>query len=152
MGNEGRPSVEAGDVSGHSQAVRVVVADDQPHFRAALAELVASDDHLELGGVAGEGEAAIGLCARVRPEVAVVDVKMPGGGGPAAVQGIRAVSPGTAVVALSAYDDQGSRQAMRAAGAAAYLVKGGDVDVLVAAIRAVAAGRSTSSFSAGRNG
>ncbi len=122
-------------MSGHRRMVGVVVADDQPHVRAALAELVASDDQLELTGVAADAEEAIRLCARVRPDVAVVDVKMPGGGGPAAVHGIRAVSPDTAVFALSAYDDQGSRSAMRAAGAAAYLVKGGDIEVLLAAIR-----------------
>ncbi len=136
MRNEGQHSdVEAFEVSGHRGTVRVVVADDQPHVRAALAELVASDDHLELAGVGADAEDAIRLCAQVCPEVAVVDVKMPGGGGPAAVRGIRAASPGTAVLALSAYDDQGSRSAMRAAGAAAYVVKGGDIDLLLAAIR-----------------
>ena len=133
--NEGQHcDVEACEVSDHSGTVRVVVADDQPHVRAALAEMVASDDHLELTGVAADAEEAIRLCAELRPEVAVVDVKMPGGGGPAAVHGIRARSPGTSVLALSAYDDQGSRSAMRAAGATAYVVKGGDIDVLLAAI------------------
>jgi DNA-binding NarL/FixJ family response regulator len=139
-------------VTVRSGMVRVVVADDQPQVRAALAELVASDERLVLSGVAGDAEEAIALCARLRPEVAVVDVKMPRGGGPAAADGIRSVSPGTAVFALSAYDDQGSRLAMRAAGAAAYVVKGGDIDALLGTIFTVAEGPGASARSAGGEG
>ena len=78
------PATGGSDVSVHCQRLRVLVADDQPHVRAALAEVVSSDDNLELTGVAADAEEAIHLCGQLRPDVAVVDVKMPAGGGPAA--------------------------------------------------------------------
>ena len=150
LGHESRGALPADARAGRQSALactvlteqggrtRVLLADDQPHVRAALADLVASDDHLELSGVAADAQEAIEMCASLRPHVAVVDVKMPGGGGPAAAEGIRRVSPGTVVLALSAHDDQRSRQAMYAAGVGDYMLKGGDVDDLLAAIRAAA--------------
>lgn len=116
--------------------LRILVVDDDAHVRAALVDLVSSDDGLELSGVAADADSAIGLCARAAVDAAVVDVKMPGGG-PSCVRGIRAVSPTTAVIALSAYDDDAARRAMSDAGAAAYLVKGGSIDDLLAVIRRV---------------
>jgi DNA-binding NarL/FixJ family response regulator len=138
-------------VTERGRTKRVLIADDQPHVRAALADLVASDDRMELIGVAADAEEAIEMCTVLRPDVAVLDVKMPGGGGPAAAQGILGVSPDTVVVALSAHDDQGSRQAMRAAGAADYVLKGGDVDDLLVAIRA-AGNPGPSAISGGGDG
>lgn len=125
-----------GDGLRDGRRLRVVVAEDQPHVRAALAELVA-EEGFELAGVATTGEEAVALCERARPDVAVVDVKMPSGGA-AMIREIRSGAPSTAVVVLSAYDDDGARRAMRRAGANAYIVKGGAVEDLVAAIRRAA--------------
>lgn len=119
-------------------AIGVLIAEDEPHVRAALVELVGSDAALALVGVAGDAATAVELSRALRPDVAVVDVKMPHGGGVAAASGIRSVSPATAVIALSAYDDDGARSAMLDAGAVGYLIKGGDVEELLAAIRAAA--------------
>lgn len=138
-------------VTERGRATRAFIADDQPDVRAALADLVASDDYLEVSGVAADANEAIEMCAVLRPDVAVLDVKMPGGGGPAAARGIRGVSPATVIIALSAHDDQGSRHAMRAEGAADYLLKGGDVNDLLAAIRA-AATPGPSAISGGHDG
>lgn len=119
----------------HGTTVRIVIAEDERHVRDALVDIVDSDAALELVGTAVDAAAAIELCARAHPHVALVDVRMPVGGGPAAALGIRSASPTTVVIALSAYDDEGARAAMRDAGAVRYLVKGGRIEELLSAIR-----------------
>jgi EAL domain-containing protein (putative c-di-GMP-specific phosphodiesterase class I)/FixJ family two-component response regulator len=104
--------------------IRVLVADDEPAVRAVLAELVAAEATLELVGTAKDAEEAIEIAVRERPDVALLDVKMPGGGGPRAAREIRVSSVQTRVVALSAYEDRASVLAMLRAGAVGYLVKG----------------------------
>lgn len=124
------------------QPIRVVVADDQSGFREALADLVAAHPRFELAGLAADTDEAIARCERERPDVALIDVKMPGGGGPAAVRGIGVRSPGTRVIVLSAYDDRPTVVDMLRAGAVAYLVKGVSPEEIADAIHAAAAGRS----------
>jgi EAL domain-containing protein (putative c-di-GMP-specific phosphodiesterase class I)/DNA-binding response OmpR family regulator len=104
--------------------IRVLVADDEPVVRAALAELVEADDTLELVGAASDAQEAIELAIREHPDVALLDVKMPAGGGPRAAREIRISSVQTRVVALSAYEDRASVLEMLRAGAVGYLVKG----------------------------
>lgn len=112
----------------------VLVIDDQPDVRAALGALVEGEPGLELVGSGGDAEEAIALAALHRPDVALVDFKMPGGG-PAAVRGIRARSPATRVIAVSAYGDRSSVQAMLRAGAMGYVVKGSSVEEVRSAIQ-----------------
>jgi EAL domain-containing protein (putative c-di-GMP-specific phosphodiesterase class I)/DNA-binding NarL/FixJ family response regulator len=104
--------------------IRVLVVDDEPVVRAALAELVEAEETLELVGVASDAQEAIDLALLEHPDVALLDVKMPGGGGPRAAREIRIGSPQTRVVALSAYEDRTSVLEMLRAGAVGYLVKG----------------------------
>lgn len=124
-------------------SVRVVVVDDDPAIREVLAQIVTMADGLELAGTAADAGAGVLCCGATAPDVALVDVKMPGGGGPVAVQGIRKRSPDTRVVALSAYDDRATVLEMLRAGAVGYLVKGAPPEEIVAAVRAAAEGRST---------
>jgi DNA-binding NarL/FixJ family response regulator len=70
--------------------------------------------------------------------VAILDVKMPGGGGVRAAEGIRGASPGTRILALSAWDDRETVRRMRRAGAAGYLIKGSAPDDIFAVIRRLA--------------
>jgi EAL domain-containing protein (putative c-di-GMP-specific phosphodiesterase class I)/DNA-binding NarL/FixJ family response regulator len=102
----------------------VLIADDQVEVREALELLVATEPAFELVGMAEDVDQAIALAREHRPDVALVDFKMPGGGGPRATREIRASSPGTRVVALSAYGDRASVFQMLRAGAIGYLVKG----------------------------
>ncbi len=104
--------------------IRVLVADDEPVVRAALAELIEAENTLELVGVAKDAQEAIELAVREHPDVALLDVKMPAGGGPRAAREIRIGSLQTRVVALSAYEDRTSVLEMLRAGAVGYLVKG----------------------------
>jgi len=82
--------------------IRVLIADDSADVRDALASLIGSDRELELVAVAADAREAVELAAREQPGLALVDARMPGGGGVAAAQGIAARSPQTTIVALSA--------------------------------------------------
>jgi len=123
-------------------AIRVLVADDDAALREALASLVKGDDRLELIGAAGSAEQAIELAARERPDVALVDVRMPGGGVDAA-HGIGERSPETKVIALSAHDDRTTVLEMLEAGVVGYLVKGASIESIVESIEQAAVGQSS---------
>jgi EAL domain-containing protein (putative c-di-GMP-specific phosphodiesterase class I)/CheY-like chemotaxis protein len=105
------------------EKIRVLIADDERAVREVLATLMATDDGLNVVGTAADAESAIELAAEVRPDVALVDVRMPGGGGPRAAREIVRRSPDTRVVALSAYEDPDSVLKMLQAGASGYIAK-----------------------------
>ncbi len=121
--------------------IRVMIAEDEPSVRDALAALIRSEPDLDLVAAAGDAVQAIDLARRFRPDVVVLDVKMPGGGGPRAARAIRALCPQTRVTALSAYDDRGSVLEMLGAGAVGYLVKGTPAGEIIEAIRSSARGQ-----------
>jgi EAL domain-containing protein (putative c-di-GMP-specific phosphodiesterase class I) len=104
--------------------IRVLIADDEPALRNALAALFAHEDRLVLVGEAGDADQAIELAVERHPDIALVDVNMPAGGGPRAARGIIRVSPETRVIALSAFEDRPTVLEMLRAGAVGYLVKG----------------------------
>jgi DNA-binding NarL/FixJ family response regulator len=110
----------------------VLVADDSADLRRATIDLVGFDGEFVVVAEADSAGDAVDAAARHRPDIVVLDVQMPGGGGPEAATRIRAAAPTTIVVAHSAFDDAASRDAMERAGAVAYVVKGRDVllDVL----------------------
>jgi len=105
-------------------ATSVIVVEDQPDLVRALGELISSRPSLRLIGSADNVERGLELASEHRPDVALVDVKMPDGGGPRFTHEVRACSPDTRVVALSAYEDRSTVFEMLRAGAVAYLVKG----------------------------
>jgi DNA-binding NarL/FixJ family response regulator len=123
-----RMAVAFEEIRGSMAVTTVLIADDNALVRAALRELLDDDPAFEVVELADQAESAITAARRHRPGLALVDVRMPGGG-PVAAAGILEVSPHTRVVACSAYDDAYSRTEMARAGAVAYLVKGRD-DVL----------------------
>ncbi len=86
-------------------SIRVLIADDNQHSREALRALIGLEPDLEVVGAAADAEEAINLVSQYAPDVAIVDVRMPGGGGKRAAEGIALASPNTIVIALSAYDD-----------------------------------------------
>jgi EAL domain-containing protein (putative c-di-GMP-specific phosphodiesterase class I) len=127
-------------VRGSPDPIRVLLADDEPGLRAALTELLSHEEGVELVGTAADAEEAIRIAESNLPDVALIDVRMPEGGGPHAARGISRVSPGTRVIALSAYEDRTNVLAMLRAGAVGYLVKGTAGDELVHGIEKVAQG------------
>jgi DNA-binding NarL/FixJ family response regulator/EAL domain-containing protein (putative c-di-GMP-specific phosphodiesterase class I) len=115
--------------------IRVLIADDDEAIRSAMRELVEHEADFELVGTARDADEAIELAMRLRPDVAVLDVRMPGGGGPRAAAEIRRLSPTTSTLAFSAYQDRTSVLAMLDAGAVGYLVKGAPNAEITATIR-----------------
>lgn len=123
--------------------IRVLVADDEPVVRNTLADVVRSDADLELVAAASDAGEAVELTHLHRPDVALLDVMMPGGGGPRAAREIRATCPATRVVAVSAFDDRGAVMEMLQAGAAGYLVKGASVEEILEGIRRAVRGEAS---------
>jgi EAL domain-containing protein (putative c-di-GMP-specific phosphodiesterase class I)/DNA-binding NarL/FixJ family response regulator len=120
--------------------ITVLIADDEPEFRSALAAVVERAPGLQLVGAAEDAVEAIQLACRLHPAVAVVDVRMAGGGGPRVASYLKRFAPGVRVLALSAYDDQGTLLQMFEAGATGYLLKGTAARELVLAIERTAGG------------
>ncbi|MFT8394704.1 response regulator [Propionibacterium sp.] len=127
--------------------VRVVLADDHPVYRAGLAGLIQVTDDLEVVAQASDGEQAVRQCRDVHPDVAVLDLKMPGMDGLSATREIVTLSPGTAVLVLSMFDDDATVIQTMRAGARGYLVKSESPDTILAAIRSVAHGEAVFSAS-----
>jgi DNA-binding NarL/FixJ family response regulator len=122
--------------------VRVLIADDDPVMRMLLTAILARDPELTLAGEAEDADAAIAEAERLAPDVALLDVEMPGGGGVAAARAIRERAPGVRVLALSGHEAEAARAEMAAAGAVGYVVKGAPPEEIVRAIReAVLGGR-----------
>jgi len=117
--------------------IRILIADDEPALRGAIADLLSQDDGVVLVGEACDADQAIELADSRRPDVALVDVSMPGGGGPRAAREIIRVSPETRVIALSAFEDRPTVLEMLRAGAVGYLVKGKPSEDLIDSIAKV---------------
>ena len=126
--------------------LRVVVAEDDPEVRSALAELIESEPTFELVGAAADATEAIALAAAEQPDVVLVDVRMPGGGGVAAARGISRRSPNSKVIALSGQGDRATVLQMLEAGVVGYLLKGGSVDEIVEAIKRAPEGHGSLSI------
>ncbi|MEA2387385.1 MAG: hypothetical protein QOG41_158 [Thermoleophilaceae bacterium] len=120
--------------------VTVLIADDEAEFRSALSAVVERAPGLELVGAATEASEAMQLACRLKPAVAVVDVRIDGGGGPSVARYLRRFVPDVRILALSAYDDHGTVRQMLQAGATGYLLKGTAARDLVIAIERTAAG------------
>ncbi|MGH2734229.1 MAG: EAL domain-containing protein [Actinomycetota bacterium] len=120
-----------------SRVVQVLIADDDPGIRLLLAALIGSDPLLALAGSAHTADQAIELARTHTPDVALIDVEMPGGG-VKATREIAACSPRTQVVAFSGHEDRASVLEMVGAGASGYLVKGASSEDILEAIRGAA--------------
>lgn len=123
--------------------LRILIAEDDPAVRDALSALIESESDLTVVAAVGDAEAAIAAAAETTPDVALLDVRMPGGGGVHAARGIRGRSPGTRVIALSAHEDRGTVLEMLQAGVVGYLVKGSSIDSILESITQAADGQSS---------
>jgi EAL domain-containing protein (putative c-di-GMP-specific phosphodiesterase class I)/CheY-like chemotaxis protein len=123
-----------------TEPIRVLIADDEPALRGALADLLEHEDDVVLIGSAGDADEAIALAGDERPDVALVDVSMPAGGGARAAREIARCSPDTRIIALSAFEDRPTVLEMLRAGAVGYLVKGTAGEEIVDSIQKVMAG------------
>jgi DNA-binding NarL/FixJ family response regulator len=122
------------------QPISVLLVDDQPLIRNGLRVLIADTDDLSVVGEAGTGAEAVRLVESVKPDVAVMDIRMPDVDGIEATGRITAAASGTRVLILTTFDDDEYVYAAIRAGASGFLVKDMALDDILGAIRVVAAG------------
>jgi len=128
-------------MTGKRGVIRVLIADDHPIVCMGLAAMIATQPDMELAGQASDGLEAIQLFRSERPDVILMDLRMPNCGGVEAIRSIRELSPNAAFIVLTTY--QGDEDIHRAltAGAHGYLLKGMPHRELLRAIRDVHAGQ-----------
>ena len=122
--------------------IRVFLMDDHEVVRRGLADLLGMEDDLEVVGEAGTAHEALTRIPAARPQVAVLDVRLPDGSGVEVCRDIRAADPGIACLMLTSYADDEALFDAIMAGASGYVLKDIRGHDLVDAIRQVAAGRS----------
>lgn len=118
----------------------VILADDHPFILLALKQLVAAEDSLELVGEAVTGIDALSLVRSVTPDIAVVDVGMPGMNGIVLARKIREERPTVKVLILTGHEDEGHVRQALSAGACGFILKRSATTTLIPAVRAVLAG------------
>jgi DNA-binding NarL/FixJ family response regulator len=122
--------------------IRVLLADDHPVVRRGLAALLSTLEDFEVVAEAEDGEAAVRETQLTKPDVVLMDVRMPGLDGVEATRRIRKAVPETAVLVLTMYDEDATVFTAMRAGAQGYLLKGAEQDEIADAIRAVARGQA----------
>ena len=120
--------------------IRVAVADDHPLYRDGLRTMVQSLEAMEFVGEAPDGDSAVELVGRLQPDVLLLDLEMPGGGGLPALRAINASGGPTRVLVVTMHEDEASVAAAIAAGARGYVSKTADRNELGRAIATCAAG------------
>lgn len=120
--------------------IRVLVADDEAMLRAGVRSILESDPLLEVVAEAGDGREAVAAARRHRPDVAVLDIRMPELDGFAAAAEIAAALPDTKVVILTTFGDDDAVERALGEGALGFLLKAADPRELIAGVRAVAGG------------
>jgi len=122
--------------------IRLLLVDDHAFFRSGLRAILAEFDTVEVVGEAANGEAAIPLIERRRPDVVIMDLNMPGASGAEATRQIRQLSPRTEVVMLTVSAAEDDIVEALEAGAAGYLLKDAQGDEILRAVTAAAHGGS----------
>jgi two-component system, NarL family, response regulator len=120
---------------------RIMIADDHPVVREGFAAMIGTEPDMTVVAQARSGEEAIDLFRRVRPDVTLMDLRMPGMGGVGAIRAIRREFPDSRLIVLTTYDGDEAIYRALEAGAQAYLLKDMICDEILAAIRAVHAGQ-----------
>ena len=126
-----------------TERIRIAIADDQAIIRDGLETVLSLVDGFEVVGTAADGAEAVALVAAERPDIVLMDLRMPILDGAAATRRVTAETPETAVLVLTTFADDADIVTALRAGARGYLTKDAGRAELAAAIRAVAAGQST---------
>jgi DNA-binding NarL/FixJ family response regulator len=122
---------------GEARPIRVVVADDHAVFRLGMRRLLDAVPGIDVVGEAGDGDAAVAAARELRPDVVVMDLDMPGGGGVDATGRIARESPDVRVLVLTMHADSARVRDALQAGARGYIVKDAPADDILRAIEAV---------------
>jgi two-component system response regulator DevR len=122
--------------------IRVFLLDDHEVVRRGIRELLCQDDDIEIVGESGSAVEAVHRIPALRPDVAVLDARLPDGNGIDVCRDVRAVDPSIRGLILTSYDDDGALFAAILAGASGYILKQIRGTDLIDAVRRVAAGQS----------
>ena len=122
--------------------IKVLIADDHAVLRDGTRQILEQEQDMEVVAEAGDGEEAVSLATKFRPDVAIIDISMPKLDGIEATKQIKELYPSISVLILTAYDDDQFIFSLLEAGAAGYLLKSVHGHELVEAVRAVHAGES----------
>lgn len=122
--------------------IRVLVADDHPIYRDGLARTLADAGDIEVIGTAGDGEEAVARVQALHPDLVLLDISMPRGGGMGALERIMAMEAPPKVAMITASEEEGDLMQALKGGAIGYVLKGIGADDLVAVVRDLAAGRT----------
>jgi DNA-binding NarL/FixJ family response regulator len=124
------------------EGIRVIIADDHTLLREGTRRILDEQPDIDVVGEAADGEQAVALAQRLRPDVAIIDIAMPHLDGIEATRRIKALIPTLAVIILTVHDEEEFVVALIEAGAAGYLLKDVKGSQLVDAVRAVRAGEA----------
>lgn len=116
-------------------AIRVLIVDDDDRFRGRLGQFLATVPHLQVVGEAATGQDALVSARELKPDLVLMDVRMPGMNGVSATRRLKEEIPEVRVIVLSVYDLQEYKDAALASGASAYVIKKSVMEELVPAIR-----------------
>ncbi len=130
------------DVDAERATLRLLVAEDHALVREGTCNILNGEHDMEVVGEAADGVEAVSLAEALQPDVALLDIEMPNMDGIEAARRIRVISPRTAILAVSAYDDEAYIVGVLEAGAAGYVLKNAPSTTLLEAVRAAAAGES----------
>ena len=115
--------------------IRILIVDDQPLVRQGLRMRLSMEPDLDVVGEAEDGQMALEVAQRVRPDLALIDVEMPRLDGLAATSALRAALPDVVVILMSIYESPTLHQRALKAGAAAFVEKQGGIERLLHAVR-----------------
>lgn len=122
-------------------STRILLADDHAILRAGLSMLISSQPGLEVVGQASDAEEALVKARQVKPDLVIVDISMPNGGGVHVATELSRTMPGVRIIALTMHDDQSYLKAVLAAGASGFVVKHSADNRLLDAIETVMKGQ-----------
>lgn len=125
-----------------SDPIRILVADDHLIIRQGLRLILETQDGFELVGEAADGAEAVRLCGEMKPDVVLMDLRMPGMDGLTAIERLRVEQPGIAVVILTTFNEDDLMMRGLRAGAKGYLLKDTDRETLFNTVRAAARGET----------
>jgi len=120
--------------------INVVIVDDVQILRAGLKAVLMQDGGINIAGEASDGKEAYEMCVRLRPDVVLMDMRMPGFDGSYGTRQIKEKLPGVKVLVLTTFDDKETVSKAMAAGADGYILKEMDNDQIINSIKAVAGG------------